>query len=319
MKLLTFTKKSCACASQKRLGVWEEDRVIDLEEAARLFCQGQEFSWKTMEALLAAGPEALAFVSQVTAAAKKDKGFLDSSKGPAFLQREEIKILPPLTQPGKIVCVGLNYYDHCAEQGAKIPREPLLFAKFNTALTGPGDPIVRPLLTKELDYEAELTVVIGKKGKNISPAEALGFVAGYTIMNDVTARDLQFRDRQWVRSKTFDTFAPLGPFLVTAEEIPNPQSLAVRTWVNGELRQNSSTAQMIFSVAELIAFISQVVTLLPGDLIATGTPAGVGAFRKPPGFLAPGDIVRIEIQSLGALQNPVFCGREFFGIINCKN
>ncbi|MBC7336686.1 MAG: fumarylacetoacetate hydrolase family protein, partial [Clostridia bacterium] len=178
-------------------------------------------------------------------------------------------------------------------------------AKFSTALTGPGCPIVKPAATHQLDYETELAVVIARRGKNIPQAEAMNYVAGYTIFNDVSARDIQFGDRQWLRGKTYDTFAPIGPHLVTADGVPDPQNLRLRCWVNGELRQDGNTASMIFDVPSLIAFISEVVTLLPGDLIATGTPAGVGVFRQPPVFLQPGDTIRMEIEKLGVLENYV--------------
>jgi 2-keto-4-pentenoate hydratase/2-oxohepta-3-ene-1,7-dioic acid hydratase in catechol pathway len=199
----------------------------------------------------------------------------------------------------------MNYRDHCEEQKKPLPDRPIIFAKFPSALVGHNEPIVKPPLTSQLDYEAELAVVIGKKGKNVPEEEALSCVAGYTIMNDVTARDIQFSDGQWVRGKTFDTFAPAGPYLVTKDEIPDPQDLTIRLTVNGEVRQNSTTSNMIFSVAFLVSYISRVCTLLPGDIISTGTPGGVGVFRKPPTFLKPGDMVSVEIEKLGTLTNPV--------------
>jgi 2-keto-4-pentenoate hydratase/2-oxohepta-3-ene-1,7-dioic acid hydratase in catechol pathway len=211
----------------------------------------------------------------------------------------------PLERPGKILCVGLNYRAHAEEQGARLPDRPLLFAKWPTALIGPGDPIVLPAITSEVDYEGELGVVIGTRVKGISAAHALEAVRGYVCANDVTARDLQRADRQFTRSKSLDGFCPVGPQLVPAAAIADPQALRLRTLVNGELRQDSSTADMIFAVAELIAFASEAITLEPGDLLLTGTPSGVGVFREPPVFLADGDEVTVEIEGIGALTNPV--------------
>jgi 2-keto-4-pentenoate hydratase/2-oxohepta-3-ene-1,7-dioic acid hydratase in catechol pathway len=209
-----------------------------------------------------------------------------------------------IERPGKIICVGLNYRDHAEETGAELPKAPLLFAKWGNTLIGHGDPIVLPPESKEVDYEAELGVVIGTGGRHIAEARALDHVRGYICVNDVSARDLQFADGQWTRGKSPDTFCPVGPRLVPREEIADPQALAIRCLVNGEALQDSSTAQMIFSVAEIIAYTSQVITLEPGDLIATGTPAGVGVFRDPKVLLKDGDEVSVEIEGLGTLTNP---------------
>ena len=211
----------------------------------------------------------------------------------------------PIDRPEKIVCVGLNYRDHAEEQGTELPEAPLLFAKWPNTLIGPGEPIVIPPITKQVDYEAELGVVIGRRVRGTSAGNALDAVAGYLCLNDVSARDLQFSDGQWVRGKSLDTFCPVGPALIPAADVPDPQALAIRALVNGEALQDSSTSNMIFSVAEIVAHVSQAITLEPGDLIATGTPAGVGAFRDPPIWLEPGDEVTIEIEGLGALTNPV--------------
>jgi 2-keto-4-pentenoate hydratase/2-oxohepta-3-ene-1,7-dioic acid hydratase in catechol pathway len=211
----------------------------------------------------------------------------------------------PIERPGKIVCVGLNYRDHAVEQGVPLPEAPLLFAKWPNALIGPGEPIVIPPLVTKCDYEAELGVVIGARAKDVSAENALDVVAGYICVNDVSARNLQFADGQWTRGKSPDTFCPVGPWLVPRNDVPDPQSLAIRAILNGEPVQESTTANMVFGVAELIAYIAQTVTLEPGDLIATGTPAGVGAFRDPPVFMQPGDEITIEIERLGSLTNPV--------------
>jgi 2-keto-4-pentenoate hydratase/2-oxohepta-3-ene-1,7-dioic acid hydratase in catechol pathway len=211
----------------------------------------------------------------------------------------------PIAIPSKIVCIGLNYRDHAEEQGVDLPDAPLLFAKWPNTLIGAGEPIVIPPITSKVDYEAELGVVIGERLRNVSEENALEGVRGYLCLNDVSARDLQFADGQWVRGKSLDTFCPVGPKLVSPDDVPDPQRLSIRALVNGRVLQDSSTAQMVFGVAAVIAHISRAITLEPGDLIATGTPAGVGAFRHPPVFLRPGDQVTIEIEGLGALTNPV--------------
>jgi 2-keto-4-pentenoate hydratase/2-oxohepta-3-ene-1,7-dioic acid hydratase in catechol pathway len=211
----------------------------------------------------------------------------------------------PIERPGKIVCVGLNYRDHAEEQGAELPERPLLFAKFPTALIGPGEPIVIPPLVTEPDYEAELAVLIGSTVKGVSKENALEAVRGYLCANDVTARDLQYGDRQWTRGKSVDTFCPIGPQLVPAAEVSDPHALRIRCTVSGEVLQDSTTANLIFGVDEVIAFASQAITLQPGDLILTGTPAGVGYFREPKRLLQDGDTVTIEIEGLGELTNPV--------------
>jgi 2,4-diketo-3-deoxy-L-fuconate hydrolase len=213
----------------------------------------------------------------------------------------------PIERPGKIVCVGLNYRDHAEEQGAELPAEPLLFAKFPSALIGPGEPIVIPSLVTKCDYEAELGVVIGSRVKNVSKENAFEAVLGYLCANDVSARDLQFSDGQWTRGKSVDTFCPVGP-LVAAEEISDPHDLRIRAIVSGEVLQDSTTANLIFGVDEVIAHATRTMTLEPGDLILTGTPAGVGVFRDPQRLLQPGDEVTIEIEEVGSLTNPVVAG-----------
>jgi 2-keto-4-pentenoate hydratase/2-oxohepta-3-ene-1,7-dioic acid hydratase in catechol pathway len=211
----------------------------------------------------------------------------------------------PIRRPEKIVCVGLNYRDHAEEQGTDLPTAPLLFAKWPNALIGPGEPIVIPRASKQVDYEAELGVVIGTRVRGVSVENALEAVAGYLCVNDVSARDLQFSDGQWTRGKSPDTFCPVGPELIPTATVGDPQALAIRCLLNGEVMQDSTTANMVFTVAEIVSYASETMTLEPGDLIATGTPAGVGIFRKPPVLLSDGDEVTIEIEGLGALANPV--------------
>jgi 2-keto-4-pentenoate hydratase/2-oxohepta-3-ene-1,7-dioic acid hydratase in catechol pathway len=218
----------------------------------------------------------------------------------------KIQIDPPIRSPSKIICIGLNYADHCREQKFDIPESLILFAKFPSAVIGPGDSITwSGEVSQQVDYEAELAVVIGRKARNVPEDKIYKHIGGYTIVNDVSARDVQFADKQWVRGKSFDTFCPLGPYLVTPNDVGNPHHLAIRCWVNGELRQDSNTDQMIYKIPEAIAFINRTCTLLPGDIISTGTPDGVGVFRKPPVFLKPGDVVEIEIEKLGRLRNPI--------------
>ena len=211
----------------------------------------------------------------------------------------------PIERPGKIVCVGLNYRDHAEEQGVELPAEPLLFAKWPNTLIGPGEAIVVPPLVTQCDYEAELAVVLGAHIKAVSKENALEAVRGYLCANDVTARNLQFGDGQWTRGKSPDTFLPIGPRLVPAEEVPDPHDLWIRTTVNGETLQDSTTANMVFGVDEILSHVTQAIALEPGDLVLTGTPAGVGIFRTPKRLLEPGDEVTVEIEGLGALTNPV--------------
>jgi 2-keto-4-pentenoate hydratase/2-oxohepta-3-ene-1,7-dioic acid hydratase in catechol pathway len=230
----------------------------------------------------------------------------NAEKQDATIGIEDVTILPPVPLPPKIVCLGLNYRDHVKEQEAEIPDEPVIFMKPRTAVIGSEQSIVRPSFVKQLDYEAELAIVIGKKGKDIPVSDAKDYVFGYTVFNDVSARDIQFKDKQWTRGKSFDTFAPMGPCITTVDQINNPNDLRILTRVNGELRQNSFTKNMILNVYEVIHYLSLVMTLEPGDVIATGTPAGVGVFMKPkPKFLSPGDVVEIEIECIGTLRNMV--------------
>jgi 2-keto-4-pentenoate hydratase/2-oxohepta-3-ene-1,7-dioic acid hydratase in catechol pathway len=206
--------------------------------------------------------------------------------------------------PQKIVCVGLNYRDHAEEQGVDLPERPLLFAKWPNTLLENGAAIRIPGISKQVDYEAELGIVIGRRASGVSADDAIDFVQGYVVANDVSGRDLQFADGQWVRGKSLDTFLPVGD-MVPASEVPDPQALPIRAILNGQVMQDSNTSNMIFGVADVVAFISQAITLEPGDLIITGTPAGVGAFRDPPVWLKPGDEITIEIDGVGSITNPV--------------
>ncbi|HJZ55216.1 MAG TPA: fumarylacetoacetate hydrolase family protein [Gemmataceae bacterium] len=224
------------------------------------------------------------------------------------LPARSVKLLPPVPDPGKILCIGLNYRDHAIEGGKAIPAEPVLFGKFPNALIAHGDPIQLPKVAQKVDYEAELVIVIGKTGRHIpNDPSAFEYVGGYTCGHDVSARDWQFRgeEKQWIIGKTFDTFAPTGPVLVTADELKDPHKLQVQLRLNGQTMQNSNTKEFIFGVPHLLWFLSQVVTLEPGDLIFTGTPPGVGIARKPPVLLKPGDVAEVEVEGIGVLKNPV--------------
>jgi len=230
----------------------------------------------------------------------------EEAKRKATLRLDDITLLAPVPSPPKIICLGLNYRDHAEEQGAKIPKDLIIFMKPRTAIIGPNESIIYPSLVKQLDYEAELAVVLGRKGKNIPISDAKEHIFGYTAFNDVSARDIQFGDRQWTRGKSFDTFAPIGPCITLVGQVPNPNNLWIRAKVNGELRQDSSTRNMVFSVYEVVHRLSRVMTLEPGDIIATGTPAGVAAFMKPrPKYLMPSDTVEVEIEKIGTLRNVV--------------
>jgi len=218
----------------------------------------------------------------------------------------EIRLLHPIARPTKIVCLGLNYRDHAREAGKELPKNPIIFMKGRNALTGPYDPIIYPSITRELDYEGELVVVMGKRGKRIDKEEVMGFIAGCMIGNDVSARDVQMDDGQWTRGKTLDTFAPTGPWLTTVDEIDDILGLTIDTHVNGERRQHGTTGDMVFGVAETVELLSQNITFEAGDLIMTGTPGGVGLYMKPtPSYLNPGDSVWVEISCLGHIENKV--------------
>lgn len=218
------------------------------------------------------------------------------------------RLRAPIVAPQKILAVGLNYADHARESGIEPPADPVIFAKAPSSIIGPDEPIrYRQTDTAEVDYEAELAVVIGTTTRGVEVSEALDRIFGYLVCNDVSARDAQFSDGQWVRGKSFDTFCPLGPWITTTDEVPDPQSLGIWCRVNGATLQDSSTKEMIFGVAEIISYLSRSMTLMPGDVIATGTPVGVGFARRPPVFLRDGDVVEVEVEGLGILRNPVAC------------
>ena len=218
---------------------------------------------------------------------------------------EDVQITAPVPRPGKVICIGLNYRDHAVESQMQIPESPIIFSKFATCVVGPDDPVVLPRGSEKTDYEAELAFVVGKLAKDVPRDKALSHVFGYCCFNDISERGFQFADGQWQRGKSCDTFAPMGPYVVTADEITNPHNLGIKLRLNGETMQNSRTEQLIFGIPQLIEFLSRSITLEPGDVVATGTPPGVGFARKPPVFIKPGDKMEVEIDGLGVLSNPV--------------
>lgn len=244
---------------------------------------------------------ARAAVAQATVAKERERLRLAG----AVLARSAVTLHAPVPRPGKILCIGLNYRDHAAEQNVKLPERPLVFSKFGTCVQAPGGPIRIPRGSRETDYEAELGVVIGRRAARVSEASAMQHVLGYCNFHDVSARDFQFADGQWQRGKSCDTFAPFGEFVATTDEVVDPHALRIQLRLNGKTMQDSSTNQLVFRIPQLIASISENITLEPGDVIATGTPPGVGFARKPPVYLQPGDVVEVEVQGLGVLRNPV--------------
>jgi 2-keto-4-pentenoate hydratase/2-oxohepta-3-ene-1,7-dioic acid hydratase in catechol pathway len=270
-----------------RVAAWRDGSVVDLNEAdpAVPHC---------MKALLAQGPEGLRRAERASAAGKP-------------VAADGLTLVAPVPKPEKVICIGLNYADHARESGAEPPPCPVIFNKFPTTARTHGDPIVLPKSSSEVDYEAELVIVIGVGGRHIPAAKARDHIAAYCCGNDVSARDWQLRKPggQWLLGKSFDSFAPFGPQLVTADEIPDPNNLKIQLRLNDRVMQDSSTAEFLFRVEELVAYVSDVCTLAPGDVLFTGTPPGVGFARKPPVFLKPGDSVEVEIERIGVLQNPV--------------
>jgi acylpyruvate hydrolase len=278
-----------------RAGVADDGRVVDV--ASLLPNRSGEM---TTRRLLAAGP---AMLHQAFELARKT---LDpEADAPNLLQTSDVELGPPVPDPDKIICIGVNYADHASEAGLAQTEVPLFFAKFRNSLTGPTSPIRIPRVSDQIDYEGELAAIIGGRCKDVSEREALQYVAGYTLMNDVSARDLQMQTSQYMAGKALDTFAPMGPGMVLAADIPDPQALTLTTRVNGQIVQHASTATMIFSVAKIVAFLTSIMTLEAGDIIATGTPAGVGFKRTPPLYLRDGDIVEVEVEGIGQLRNPV--------------
>jgi len=291
MKLLTFEKQGVY-----QLGVQTEQGIIDI--AASIEKNANLNNLPDYTSLMTCNKEQIVKLQQFIQA-------MDAQQSAVFVEDEQITWGPCVTKPHKIICVGLNYRKHADETNAPYPEVPILFNKFDNTLTGHNSEIAIPNVTKELDYEVELGIVIGEKTKNVTEQDALNYVFGYCTVNDLSARDLQMRTHQWLLGKTCDKFSPIGPYLVTADEITEPNNLALKTYVNGEVRQNSNTADMIFNCAEIISYISQHMTLEPGDIILTGTPEGVvfGYPQEQQVYIQPGDEVTVEIEKLGSLTN----------------
>lgn len=292
-------------SGHSRLGVAGPDYIVDLAAAAEKYAAvtGSNVpleAFTDVAAFIRAGNDVVETAQRVVEWAQDN----DPVAYTTDLNSADIGL--PLAKPGKIICVGLNYADHCREQGVDLPERPILFCKFTTALLPHEGKITwSPEITQQVDFEAELAVIIGREARYVKESTAMDHVAAYTIINDVSARDVQFADGQWVRGKSFDTFCPIGPYVVTADAIADPHALAIQCRVNGQTMQDSNTGEMIFRIPYLIEYISHFCTLEPGDIISTGTPHGVGVFRDPQVFLKPGDVVEVEIEEIGVLRNTV--------------
>jgi acylpyruvate hydrolase len=298
MKLVRFSVNGAS----PRLGALQGDRIADLQSsvAATLAARGVVRAQEIAAALVP--QSARGFLESGAAGVEAVASIKEWVTVPASTAR----LHAPITDPGKFICIGLNYRDHAEETGNPIPKEPPIFAKWAPSIIGPNDPILRPRGSKQLDWEVELGVVIGRTARFVSKEAALDYVWGYTIINDASARDFQFITSQWMAGKIFETAAPVGPYIADRQEIADPHGLALRTFVNGKQMQNGNTKTFIFDVRYLVSYLSGLMTLSPGDLIATGTPPGVGLAMKPtPVFMQPGDVCRVEIDGLGALENPI--------------
>jgi len=306
MKIVRFSQNG----HSPRLGCYMgQDRVVDLEASC--------VDWLSSKGVVRSAAIAAALFPQST------RGFLEGGTvtqevlgamveatkagkfQPVSHAANAVRLHAPINDPGKFICIGLNYKDHAAETGSAIPKEPPVFPKWNNAILDPGEPILRPRGEKTLDWEVELGVVIGKTARFVPKERALDYIYGYTIINDASARDFQFHTSQWGPGKMGDTLAPVGPYIADRSEIPDPHVLSVKTWVNGTLMQDGNTKNFIFDLGYIIQYLTNIMTLSPGDLISTGTPAGVGFSRKPPITLQPGDVCKLEITGLGTLENPV--------------
>jgi 2,4-didehydro-3-deoxy-L-rhamnonate hydrolase len=300
VKLYTYLKSEVA-GGRGRLGAEQNGRLIDLLKAAA----GVEPNPERRQLLadirgfLSGGDDALELARQALAAAAEQPDRFSHGFN-------EVHILAPIPRPGKILCSGVNYRGHLEENpAATLPETPFFFSKLPSAVIGPGQPIILPRMSKQVDYEVELAVIIGRTMRHTPEEQAMSAVGGYTILHDVSARDVQFKDQQITLGKNFDTFAPMGPCLVTPDELPDPANLRLRTLLNGQIMQDGTTRDWVFPLPYLLSFLSRVMTLEPGDIVTTGTPAGVGSFRKPPLYLKAGDVVSLEISGIGRLENPV--------------
>jgi 2-keto-4-pentenoate hydratase/2-oxohepta-3-ene-1,7-dioic acid hydratase in catechol pathway len=301
MHIVAFVPKS-AVSTAPRVGALLPDRVHILDFASAIDLGGTQppwFAWYDLDA------EWLPKATKIVATMQARSPGMPSERPGSLVRLADVHLLAPVPRPGKIICIGLNYRDHAEESKMAVPESPITFSKYVTCVTHPSAPVYLPRTSEKVDYEAELAVVIGRRAKHVPRERAFECVLGYTNFNDVSARDFQFADGQWQRGKSCDTFAPMGPAIVTTDEVPDPHRLRIELRLNGETMQSSTTGQLIFGIDRLIAFLSETVTLEPGDVIATGTPPGVGFARKPPVFLKPGDLMEVEVEGLGVLSNPI--------------
>ena len=316
MKLVTFGTNR-----ENRVGVLQGDFVVDIafliESLGSMGVGVRPELKEALQTVFAGGPGPSHMIDllkrgeawrlalqQMLEAVAESQPFLTFPEG-VFTPLDQVRLRPPLLRPGKIICVGLNYQSHLGEQAKKAPERPIFFLKSDNTICGPGDPIILPPNSTQVDYEAEFALVIGKRGKAIPEDKVFEHIAGYTILNDVSARDLQIGDGQWFRGKSCDTFGPTGPWIVTTDEIPDPQGLRISLQLNGRTMQDANTKDLIFKVPFLISYLSQSLTLEVGDLFSTGTPGGVGHHRKPSVYLKPGDTVSVTVERIGTLTNPV--------------
>lgn len=313
MKLVMFSHNG-----KSRIGSQEGNKIVDLHAAyvkklehegdVRIEHKANTFVPENMIEFLEGGEESLA-------CAKAAADFaLTNEETQLVFNVEDVKIEAPVQNPKKIICVGHNYSEHILEMGRELPTHPVVFAKFANAVIGPEDDIPFYPISEQLDYEAEFTFVVGKRAKNVKEEDALDYVAGYTICNDVTYRDIQRRTLEWLQGKSVDGSAPMGPWLMTSDELTDPSGLDITLYVNGEKRQQSNTRNLVFTVQKLVAFLSNLMTLEPGDVIMTGTPGGVGVAMDPPNFLKDGDVVRIEVDKVGVLENKVSAVKEHINV-----
>lgn len=291
-----------------RLGIETDRGILDAHFAYRAMLeqQGEPMAGRLADALVP--KDAVAFLEGGERSLNEARKLVAYAAESNAVQRHlydpvAMRLASPVPRPGKIVCVGRNYHDHVSEMKREVPTIPVIFAKLPNTVCGSEDSVPFPRVSDQLDYEAELAVVIGKRGRYIDEADAMGYIAGYTALNDITVRDWQHRTPQWLQGKSFDKSSPIGPRIVLTDEIPDPHTLDIKLWLNDELRQNDNTSRLIFNVPKLVSFISQVMTLEPGDVIATGTPGGVGVAMDPKGFMKVGDTVRVELEKIGTLTN----------------
>ena len=299
MKLVTYEARD-----KVSIGLYRGGIIYDLNKSYESVFEERGGFPKDMLSLIECGEDSLERVRQLD---KSLGEWGDKLKAAGYTYGEaEVHLLAPVPRPKKnIVCLGVNYAEHAEETGHELPRFPVFFTKPPTVIIGPYDLIHLPTCSSQIDYEGELAFVFGKKGKNIGREAALDYVAGHTVMNDVTARDLQSNHHQWFKGKGLDTFGPMGPYFVTKEEVPDPHGLRLRTWLNGKIMQDSTTRNMIFKIPALISSLSMDMTVEPGDIVSTGTPSGVGHSRKPPVYLKAGDLVEVEVEGVGVLRNKV--------------